>query len=541
MDQYKVYYNNNNTFTPHKKYYSLPIFDLKDLHLQLKSFNSIVSMYIIDKDIIKQEEDSSLLLNMKSVYMYNQQDSSPYKRIIFNYIYNIDVFILLISKRPITNELIPPIQTMVHQMERRIKTLKPETVKEVDVHLLNDYDVSVFHSGPFIDKIKLNVTHMETLFSKISKVPKKIEVVYRGIKIPYFTDDIFFENKYVSTSIVPSTSFYFTGNRCCMQFLYNLDVPYIFINDYEQEYLLDKDFYYHLLETNHVMSSHTEDTIKCYHFLISKKHLSPEKLTSYKKDINIDKHLISMYEKSTISDYSYIPPVRDVDYTPIYISNHDHNHINHQRTRYKYMFKKITAEELDTLLLYKISASYTNDYLQFNIPLYYSLLKTMHSSKQVVKSNNIYISKNVKNINIPYYKQHDYDHYLNNGHSQNYFNHSSKYTMIIIPLIKNKVLITTDDKDKKMTKEEQEKLQKMNKLHINHLTVEKINNYLVLYHENGLLITRPYSKNPQKEYSIYPDFALTESKKFKHKQYTELHYGSEESIFSSMQYIENMK
>ena len=532
MEHVKVYYNHDNILLHSKTQYSLSIFNLNDLHLTLKSLNNKVSIYFLDKDIITTETADTVVLNLDQVYIYNQHDITQYKRIVFNHIYIVDIYIIAISKSPIPKSLLKPMKAIVHTVERHIKSLQPTKVKEVSLTTLNAYEIEMFITGPFIEQIQYNADLFASLFSKLAKKPKSIDVIYRGIQTNHITTNLF-EPKYVSTSIDPGISINFAGNTCCIQFLYNIDVPYLFIDDYEKEYILDKEFYYHSIITNKIVTP--SNTVTCNHFIISKTKLTREQFKEYKHRINIEKYMVKYYEhsmKDNIESMNILPI--QLTSTPIHIYEKslqkEYNAFNLYKKLLHYNSKKsnITKEEIDTLILYKESSKYTNDSLHFNIPLYYSLHKQLQS-KQVYKSSIIY----TYNTNITYISYYAYK-YINED-TLNYYmiNNPNKCSMIIIPLSTD-VFINTPPKEPDTTSSKKSSKKSMHELHVYDLVMEQINDFLIIYHEHGIL----RKKLSSKLYSFYPDFVSTTTKVLKHKQYTELQYGDEEILFSSMIHTE---
>ena len=471
MEHVKVYYNHDNILLHSKNQYSLSIFNLNDLHLTLKSLNNKVSIYFLDKDIITTETSDTVVLDLD---IYNQHDITQYKRIVLNHIYIVDIYIIAISKSPIPTSLLKPMKAIVHTVERHIKSLQPTKIKEVSLTTLNAYEIKMFITGPFIEQIQYNADLFASLFSKLAKTPKSIDVIYRGIQTNHITTNVF-EPKYVSTSIEMDISLGFAGPTCCIQFLYNIDVPYLFIDDYEKEYILDKEFYYHSIITNKIVTP--SNTVTCNHFIISKTKLTREQFKEYKHRINIEKYMVEYYEHSMKddSDSTNILPIQ-LTSTPIHIYEKS---LQQEYTNYN-LYKKykkllhnnskkksnITKEEIDTLILYKRSSNYTNNSLHFNIPLYYSLHKQLQS-KKVNKSSIIY----TYNTKITYISYYAYKYSNEDVINYDMIDNPNKCSMIIIPLSPS-VFINMPPKENTSSKES------VHELRIYDLVIEQINDFL---------------------------------------------------------------
>lgn len=270
--------------------------------------------------------------------------------------------------------------------------------------------------------------------------------------------------------------------------LYNLDVPYIILNDTEQEYVLQKNYYYHKIHVNYIDLLDNEDKLKCIHYVVSIHKLSSSDLKKIKNNIDIDQSLLKLYQV-------YIKENNNIKY------NINHSKVLHTIDNtypdgyfqwssefYKKKYKSLTPKEVKTIVSWKSDSMNINSYSYMNISLYYTIMYQLCNTPPVDKQTEIVGFK----INLISYENEKIIHYMRI--------HESKK-------IKKYYLVILEEKENK------------NKIIIHPgLILKKFNNFTFIYYP-GSILKFDHSNNQH----LYPN--NVEMKK------NEIYFGNMNGIF----------
>ncbi len=462
--------------------------DIQHLQFDEKVFNYKISLFFIEKDLVLKENEKEIVFKNKYNYIY-LQNRLPYKRIIIDYIYIFDIFVNLISIEPLNHTILSHIKKKISALTKQINSIDFKKIDKIETISINKFDINnlffIITSNTF--NIKENEITMESIYKKISVSPKKIKVLYRGIvdvEILHHEQ----ETKYTSTSINPVVSSRFAGDKCCFQILYNLDVPYIILNDTEQEYVLQKNYYYHKIHVNYIHFLDNEDKLKCIHYVVSLHKLSSSELKEIKKNIDIDQSLLKLYqlyikENNNIQyGINHSKVLRTIDNT------YPDGYFSWSFEFYKKKYKSLTSKEVNTIVYWKRNSMNINSYSYMNISLYYTIMYQLWHTPQVDKQTEI-VGFRIHTIS---YEKEKTIYYMRNNQDKKI----KKYDLVILEEKENK-----------------------NKIMIHPgLILKKINNFTFIYHPGSIL-----KLDDSKGQHLYPN--NVEMKK------NEIYFGNVNGIF----------
>lgn len=409
MDPYTIIYTNENKVYKKNKEYILHPIKIDDFVFENYKFNYQLCLFFIDNQFIidKNEKEVSFNSNYKYIFLQNKY---PYKRIILDYIYTFDIYVNLVSSIMINHDLLLHIKKIISQITKKIESFKLDKIKYNDDINISTFDIRnieyILHHN--VLDIKENHKNMESIFKKVSVTPKKIKILYRGIDNVLLPNH-YFETKYISTSIDPVVSIGFLYNKpCCFQILYNINVPYVILNDSEKEYILQSNFYYHKLHTDVITLIPYDEpiSVKVIHYIISTHKLSSTELKEIKNTIDVKDSIIKLYNNTIYdnSDYEYANHALSV------IDNsQSKDYYTWDKKYYKKKYKSLNNEELETIVDWKQSSSNINSYIYFNKSLYYSIIYNLNHETPIHKIQKInaninqffklnYFSSNIKDL-----------------------------------------------------------------------------------------------------------------------------------------------
>lgn len=399
MNEYTMVYSNENNIHKINDELIINKLGIQQLQLDEKFFKYEISIFFIEKNLITKETDTEIFFKNIYKYIYLQRNN-PYKCIIIDYIYNFDIYVNLISNSPLNNTILSHIKKKIQHLTKQIQSIEFKKINKIESININNFDIDVLFylitQNTF--NIKENELIMESIYKKISVTPMKIKVLYRGVSdIDILNHDI--ESKYVSTSINPLISSYFTGDTCCFQILYNLDIPYIILNDSEQEYILHKNFYYHKIHVDHIYFSYKNNKVKCVHYIISLHKLTRSEINELKTKINLNESLVNLYKLyiKNLSNYKYdkiesnVLHIKDNAYTSGYY--------NWSHKFYKQKYKSLTEKEVNTIVSWKSSSMNINSYSYMNLSLFYTIIYELNNTSPLDKKREI---DGFKNKIIPF-------------------------------------------------------------------------------------------------------------------------------------------
>lgn len=212
-----VYSSENNIYKT-KDELKINKIDIQHLQIDEKVFKYKISLFFIEKELIIKENEKEIVFKNKYNYIY-LQNRLPYKRIIIDYIYNFDIFVNLISIEPLIHTVLSYIKKKISVFTKQINSIEFKKIDKIETISINKFDI---HNLSYIItkntfNVKENEIMMESIYKKISVTPKKIKVLYRGIRD---VEMLHHENeqKYTSTSINPVVSSHFAGDKCCFQY-----------------------------------------------------------------------------------------------------------------------------------------------------------------------------------------------------------------------------------------------------------------------------------------------------------------------------------
>jgi hypothetical protein len=502
MNDYIMLYSSENNIYKMNDELKINKLDIQQIQLDEKFFDYKISLFFIEKDLILKENENDIIFkdNYKYIYLQNR---FPYKRVVVDYIYNFDIYVNLISIEPLNNIVLAYIKKKILELTKKINSIQFKKIDKIENIIMNKFDINnlyfIITSNTF--NIKENETIMESIYKKISVTPRKIKVLYRGIQdVEMLHHEQ--EKKYTSTSVNPSVSSMFTGNTCCFQILYNLNVPYIILNDSEEEYVLQKNYYYHKIHVNYIRILKNTYKLKCIHYIISLHKLSSSELKEIKKKIDIDQSLLKLYEQY-ISNYKKIK--YPINYSKVLHSKdntYPDGYLLWSSEFYKKKYKSLTSKEVNVIVYWKSSPIYINSYSYMNISLFYTIMYDLchtppiHKKTEIVGFHSKYVSYEKEKI-IP------------NRRKNNTY---KKYYLVILEETnnKNKIIIHPE------------------------LIIKKYNNFTFIYHPGSILKHDSSEDNDEYKYEdnydnnsntiqLYPN--NVEVKK------NEIYYGNMKGIF----------
>lgn len=378
MDQYIIIYSNNNIYK-HNNHYIIQKIDIDSFEFDPQLFYYEISLFLIDKELIKKEKNNEIVFKQYK-YFYSQ-NKYPYKRIVLDYIYNFDIYINLISTIMINHNLLKPIKTLINNLTKKIQSIKLNKIELNKNINITTFDISIFKAMLTTDSfnIKENDKNMKNIFDKFSVTPKKMKILYRGLNNVDIPNN-YLEEKYISTSINPNVSIHFSSDSCCFQILYNINVPYVILNDYENEYIIQKKFYYHKIHIDNIeiFRFNTIAKLKVSHYIISVNKLSSSELNPIINKIKFQESLINIYKMNIVHTKSFL----EKEYQ-------NFNFIYWDRDEYKKKFKSLNNDEINTMLSWKENSLNINAYNYFNKSLYYSILYKLNHTKPITNITKI--------------------------------------------------------------------------------------------------------------------------------------------------------
>jgi hypothetical protein len=390
MDDYDIIYSNENMIYKHKKDYVINKLDIDKFIFENNKFNYQISMFFIEKNLILKESEKEVIFNgYDYIYLQNQY---PYKRIILDYIYNIDIYVNLISTIVLTSKMISYIKKKILLLTKKIESYKIDKINHTNNINITTFDIQNMKDliTGNVFKVKENYENMESIFKKISVIPKRIKILYRGLA-NVMLPNYYIEEKYISTTIDPNISLNFARSDCCFQILYNINVPYVILNDSEKEYIIQNKFYYHKIHVDTIKSLHDETVsdIKTIHYIISVNKLSLKELKEIKSKLDLQESLIKIYN-SMIKNFDSL---KNQTKALNIIENHEDEYYTWNKSFYKKKYKSLNDKELTTLESWKRNSSNINSYIYFNKSLYYSIFYNLNHEKPIDKITTMKINK----------------------------------------------------------------------------------------------------------------------------------------------------
>ncbi len=378
MNDYVIVYSSENNIYKTNDEYKIDKLDIHHLKLDDKLFNYSISIFFIEKELIVKETDKEIIFN-KYNYLY-LQNKFQYKRITIQSIYHFDIYVNLISIVPLNHSLISHIKKKIQSFTKQINLIEFKKLNKVDITNISNYDFMniLYIISKDIMNLKEKELTMESIYKKIGVTPKKIKVLYRGIRnVEFGNHDM--ENKYISTSVDPAVSVRFMNSVCCFQVLYNIDVPYVILNDSEKEYILRKKFYYHKIHVDTIHTPYLNIKAKCIHYVISVNKISSTNLKVIKKHIDLEESLLKIYESFVqLKQPYYHNNVFMIKDTKIKDGYNDWT-----TDFYKKKYKSLNSNEIKTILSWKITSNSVNSYSYLNLDLYYSILYELRHTSPV--------------------------------------------------------------------------------------------------------------------------------------------------------------
>jgi hypothetical protein len=452
MNDYVMVYSSENNIYKMKDELKINKLDIQHVELDEKNFKYKISLFFIEKKLVLKENENEIVFKNKYTYIYSQ-NRFPYKRIIVDYIYNFDMYVNLISIEPLNHTVLSYIKKKISALTKQINSIEFKKIDMIENININKFDIDILsyliNNNTF--NIKENEITMESIYKKISVTPRKIKILYRGTRdfeILHHEQ----ETKYISTSINPVVSSLFTGNKCCFQILYNLDVPYIILNDSEEEYILQKKFYYHKIHTNYIYLLDNEDKLKCIHYVISLHKLSSSDLKEIKTNIDIDQSLLKLYQLYIKEQNNFKYDIYHSKVLHTKNNTYPDGYFSWASEYYKKKYKSLTSKEVDTIVSWKRNSMSVTSYSYMNISLYYTIMYQLWHTPPVDKQTEI-VGFEMKVINYE------------NKKIIPYMRNIANYYLVILKEIENKDKIIIQPG----------------------LILKKFNNFTFIYHPGSIL------------------------------------------------------